>query len=193
MLLAVTEVNYKIIICVTKLILYSKIELNTWPRRHVNVEWPERLAKMVADKGDDTRLVHLVHLNAGNEELAEHSAILREQGEAIERMREIYPATIIVKAATAVGYNDQFTHWWATEGEMRHRSLQYIGAFPLMYGGGQNTYVSYVKVLNDVENNSFLSLVRLFAAILVVLWSRLELIPILTVTTLNCSVRRLTS
>lgn len=125
-------------------VIGSNRELNTWPRRHVNVEWPERLAKMVADKGDDTRLIHLVHLNAGNEELAEHSAILREQGEAIERMREIYPATIIVKAATAVGYNDQFTHWWATEGEMRHRSLQYIGAFPLMYGGGQNTYVSPV-------------------------------------------------
>ena len=47
-----------------------------------------------------------------------------------------------VKAATAVGWNDMFTHWWCTNGEMAHRSLQYIGAFPMMYGGGQNTFVA---------------------------------------------------
>jgi len=119
-------------------------ELNTWPRRVVNVEWPERLAQMVAEKGDGTRLVHLVHLNAGDEESMKHSAILREQAEAIERMRNIYPETVVVKAAHAVGWNDNFTHWWCTNGEMWHRSLQYIGAFPLMYGGGNNTFISPV-------------------------------------------------
>lgn len=118
--------------------------MNTWPRREVNVDWPKRLAQLVANKGDDTRLVHLVHLNAGNEELGEYSAILREQAEAIEEMRKIYPQTIIVKAATAVGWNDHFTHWWCMANEKRQRSLQYIGAFPLMYGGGQKTFVSPV-------------------------------------------------
>jgi len=117
-------------------------ELRQWPRREVNVDWPERLARLVAEKGDGTRLVHLVHLNTGNEELAKHSAILREQAEAIEKMRAIYPETIVVKASTAVGWNDEFTHWWCTDNEMYQRSLQYIGAFPLMYGGGANTYVS---------------------------------------------------
>ena len=63
----------------------------------VNVEWPERLARMVAEKGDGTRLVHLVNLNAGDEESMKHSAILREQAEAIERMRNVYPETVIVK------------------------------------------------------------------------------------------------
>ena len=118
------------------------LELRQWPRREVNVDWPERLARLVAEKGDGTRLVHLVHLNTGNEELAKHSAILREQAEAIEKMRAIYPETIVVKASTAVGWNDEFTHWWCTDNEMYQRSLQYIGAFPLMYGGGANTYVS---------------------------------------------------
>jgi len=119
-------------------------ELNKWPRRCVNVEWPERLARLVAAKGDGTRLVHLVHLNAGNEELGKFSGVLREQAEGVERMREAYPESIIVKSATAVGWNDGFTHWWCTEGEMYQRSLAYIGAFPLMYGGGQNTYISPV-------------------------------------------------
>ena len=80
--------------------LKKTIELNTWPRRVVNVEWPERLAQMVAEKGDGTRLVHLVHLNAGDEESMKHSAILREQAEAIERMRNIYPETVVVKVSS---------------------------------------------------------------------------------------------
>ena len=37
------------------------------------------------------RLVHLVHLNCENEEAQKHSGILREQAEAIERMRAAYP------------------------------------------------------------------------------------------------------
>lgn len=125
-------------------VIGSRRQLNAYPREEVNVAWPERLAKLVAEKGDGTRLVHLVELNAGNERLEKYSGILREQGEAIERMRDAYPATIIVKAATAVGWRDHFTHWWATDGEPRQRSLQYIGAFPLMYGAGQNTFVSPV-------------------------------------------------
>ena len=49
--------------------------------------------------------------------------------------------TIIVKSAQAVGWKDKYTHWWATNGEYYQRSLSYIGAFPLMYGGGHNTFV----------------------------------------------------
>ena len=77
----------------------SKIfsELNHWPREQVNVDWPERLAKLVAQKGDGTRLVHLTHLNAGNTECAARSGIIAEQTEAIVRMREAYPDTVIVK------------------------------------------------------------------------------------------------
>lgn len=37
------------------------------------------------------RLVHLVHLNCENEESQKHSGILREQAEAIQRMRAAYP------------------------------------------------------------------------------------------------------
>ena len=49
--------------------------------------------------------------------------------------------TIIVKSAQALGWKDKYTHWWATNGEYYQRSLSYIGAFPLMYGGGHNTFV----------------------------------------------------
>merc|ERR1719431_1244549 len=43
------------------------------------------------------------------------------------------------------------THWWATDGEMWQRSLSYIGAFPLMYGGGQSTFVSPVRKLDVAQ------------------------------------------
>jgi len=109
---------------------------------------PERLAKLVASKEDGTRLIHLVHLNCEDEESQKHCGILREQAEAIDRMRSTYPDTIIVKSATAVGWRDQFTHWWATNGEYYQRSLSYIGAFPLMYGGGHNTFIGPVRKMD---------------------------------------------
>jgi len=121
---------------------------NHWPRHQTNVEWPERLAKLVAAKEDGTRLVHLVHLNCENEEAQKHSGILREQAEAIERMRAAYPDTIIVKSAQALGWKDKYTHWWATNGEYYQRSLSWIGAFPLMYGGGHNTFVGPIRKMD---------------------------------------------
>ena len=42
---------------------------NNFPRYMTNVEWPERLARLVADKDDGTRLVHLVHLNCEDPEV----------------------------------------------------------------------------------------------------------------------------
>jgi len=121
---------------------------NHFPRRMTNVEWPERLARLVAEKDDGTRLVHLVHLNCENELQQAKSGILREEAEAIERMRAHYPDAIIVKAATAVGWKDHFSHWWCTDGEMWQRSISYIGAFPLMYGGGANTFVAPIRKMD---------------------------------------------
>ena len=46
--------------------------------------------------------------------------IFREQAEAIQRMRALYPDTIIVKAAQAVGWQDQFATWWCTDGKFYH-------------------------------------------------------------------------
>ena len=47
---------------------------NQFPREMVNVEWPERLARLVAEKDDGTRLVHLVHLNCEDEQV-NHSSL----------------------------------------------------------------------------------------------------------------------
>jgi len=121
---------------------------NNFPRYMTNVEWPERLARLVADKDDGTRLVHLVHLNCEDPESQSKCGIFREQAEAIQRMRALYPDTIIVKAAQAVGWQDQFATWWCTDGEAYQRSLSYIGAFPLMYGGGQDTYVAPIRKMD---------------------------------------------
>ena len=57
---------------------------NQFPREMVNVEWPERLARLVAEKDDGTRLVHLVHLNCEDEqvnriELCNHKWFLKYQ------------------------------------------------------------------------------------------------------------------
>ena len=45
---------------------------------------------------------------------------MAEEAEAIERMRAQYPDAIIVKSATAVGWKDQFSHWWCTDGKCKH-------------------------------------------------------------------------
>jgi len=121
---------------------------NQFPREMVNVEWPERLARLVAEKDDGTRLVHLVHLNCEDEQSQSKSKILSEEAEAIERMRAQYPDAIIVKSATAIGWKDQFSHWWCTDGELWQRSLSYLGAFPLMYGAGKSTYVAPIRKMD---------------------------------------------
>ena len=61
-----------------------------------------------------------LRLRKNNElsQLQKHSGILREQAEAIERIRNVYPDAIIVKSATAVGWRDRFTHWWCTNGKI---------------------------------------------------------------------------
>jgi hypothetical protein len=77
------------------------IELKNYTRRETNVDWPERLAKLVAAKGDGTRLVHLVPLNTGNEEYCKYSKILEEHTEACEKIRDALPDAIIVKVKNA--------------------------------------------------------------------------------------------
>ena len=73
------------------------LELKNYTRRETNVDWPERLAKLVAAKGDGTRLVHLVPLNTGNDEYCKYSKILEEHTEACEKIRDAFPDAIIVK------------------------------------------------------------------------------------------------
>jgi len=123
-------------------VIGTRRELKNYTRRETNVDWPERLAKLVAAKGDGTRLVHLVPLNTGNEEYCKYSKILEEHTEACEKIRDAFPDAIIVKSADVVGWNDSYCNFWSMNNEYYQRSLSYIGAFPLMYGGGAQTYVS---------------------------------------------------
>lgn len=49
----------------------------------VNIEWPERLAKLVAEKNDGTRLIHVTHLNCHQPQAREYSNILRQDASYI--------------------------------------------------------------------------------------------------------------
>jgi len=44
----------------------------------VNVEWPKRLARLVEEKGDGTRLLQLTHLNCPQPDSREVSKILKQ-------------------------------------------------------------------------------------------------------------------
>ena len=44
----------------------------------VNIEWPKRLAGLVAEKDDGTRLIHVTHLNCHQQEGRAVSNILRQ-------------------------------------------------------------------------------------------------------------------
>jgi hypothetical protein len=123
-------------------------DTNIFPRRLTNVEWAERLATLVAEKDDGTRLIHIVHLNCEDEESQKYSKILTEQAEAIDRMRSIYPETIIVKSANIVGWRDRYCHYFCMDNEWYQRTLSTIGAFPLLYGAGQNTFVSPIRKMD---------------------------------------------
>jgi NADH dehydrogenase (ubiquinone) 1 alpha subcomplex subunit 9 len=123
-------------------------DTNHFSRRLTNVDWAERLATLVAEKDDGTRLIHVVHLNCEDESSQKYSKILSEQAEAIEKMRSIYPETIIVKSANYVGWRDRYCHYFCMDNEYYQRTLSKIGAFPLLYGAGQNTFVAPVRKMD---------------------------------------------
>ena len=87
----------------------SRKEMNHYTMNDVNFDWPVRLAKLVAEKGDNTKLVHLTHMNAHDEKSREESIILDQQHKAELAMREIYPEMILVRSSFCFGEHD---HYW---------------------------------------------------------------------------------
>uniref|UniRef100_H2XYG3 NADH dehydrogenase [ubiquinone] 1 alpha subcomplex subunit 9, mitochondrial n=1 Tax=Ciona intestinalis TaxID=7719 RepID=H2XYG3_CIOIN len=106
---------------VRELIEHSNVVVNligsTKPYRfysmeEVNVTWPTRLAQLVAEKNDGTRLIHLSRLNCHSDEARKHSEILKQNFEAEQNLKEIYPGSTIVRCSSVHGKYDKFTTFW---------------------------------------------------------------------------------
>jgi len=118
-------------------VIGSRKEMNFYTMGEVNFDWPTRLARLVAEKNDDTILVHLVHMNTHDEDSRKESVILEQQHNAERVMRELYPQTIIVRSSFAFGafdhYGDVLTNW-------RWNNFKELGSWPVLYNGGKRTY-----------------------------------------------------
>uniref|UniRef100_UPI00005232AA NADH dehydrogenase [ubiquinone] 1 alpha subcomplex subunit 9, mitochondrial isoform X2 n=1 Tax=Ciona intestinalis TaxID=7719 RepID=UPI00005232AA len=142
---------------VRELIEHSNVVVNligsTKPYRfysmeEVNVTWPTRLAQLVAEKNDGTRLIHLSRLNCHSDEARKHSEILKQNFEAEQNLKEIYPGSTIVRCSSVHGKYDKFTTFWLSP---RWVSLGMLGSQPLMYEGGESTIIQPVCVSDVAE------------------------------------------
>uniref|UniRef100_A0A6F9DLD0 NADH dehydrogenase [ubiquinone] 1 alpha subcomplex subunit 9, mitochondrial n=1 Tax=Phallusia mammillata TaxID=59560 RepID=A0A6F9DLD0_9ASCI len=134
--------------CVVNLI-GAREPFNFYTMDEVNLDWPKRLARLVAEKGDGTRLVHLTHLNCTQEMGRDMSCLLRQNYDAENAMREIYPETTIVRSSNIYGHGDYFTFLYLHK--RMNTSLSKLGAFPLMYDAGRSTVIQPVFVSDVAE------------------------------------------
>jgi len=121
----------------------SRIPYNHYTMEEVNVEWPKRLARAVAEKDDGTRLIHVSYLNCHQEEGRKVSNILQQNWEAEQAIKEIYPEATIVRVANTHGLRDNYT------GLLLHKKwnkLALYGALPLLHDAGRSTIISPVHV-----------------------------------------------
>jgi len=135
-----------------ELIRYSNCVLNcighhrafqNYSLEEVNLEWPVKLAQLVADKGNGTKLIHITNLACHQEKARELSKVLSLQYEAECRMKEIYPDTIIIRSAPVYSKRDNFCNLLASP---KWKNLAVLGALPLLYDGGVNTVVQPVHL-----------------------------------------------
>lgn len=133
--------------CVVNLI-GSKKPFHHYSMEEVNQEWPARLATLVAEKNDGTRLLHMTHLNCHQEEGRKISNILEMDYQTEKRMRDIYPDTIIVRAAGVCGFLDYYSNFFVND---RFEDLAKFGALPLLYDNGMSTTVQPVCVGDVAE------------------------------------------
>lgn len=135
-----------------ELIQYSNVVLNfigcNRPFQHysleeVNLEWPMRLAQMVKDKGDGTKLIHVTNLGCHQQRARNLSKVLQLQFEAESEMKSIYPDTIIVRSAPVYGKKDSFVNLLTNE---KWKDLAVLGALPCLHGAGHDTIVQPVFI-----------------------------------------------
>lgn len=110
----------------------------------VNMQWPQRLAKAVAEKDDGTRLIQLSALNCNRQESKDVSNLMKMHHDAEVNMRRIYPETIVVRSANAYGLNDTYTNFFLNE--RFQKDLSFLGAIPLLYDTGKSTSILPVYV-----------------------------------------------
>lgn len=118
-------------------VIGSRKEMNHYTMGEVNFDWPTRLARLVAEKGDNTILLHLTHLNAHDENARGESIILEQQHNAEKAMREIYPEVIIARSSFAFG---EFDHYADVLSSWRWQNFKMLGAWPLLYNAGRRTF-----------------------------------------------------
>uniref|UniRef100_UPI00193A2BAA NADH dehydrogenase [ubiquinone] 1 alpha subcomplex subunit 9, mitochondrial-like n=1 Tax=Styela clava TaxID=7725 RepID=UPI00193A2BAA len=123
--------------CVVNLIGSNKPYQNCTLEK-ANLEWPLRLAKIVAEKNDGTRLLHITKLNCNHEFGRKTSKLLQLDYAAEVGIREIYPEAIIARSSNVFGYNSTYTNFFVHE---RQEDLGKFGGMPLLYDGGKSTII----------------------------------------------------
>jgi len=135
-----------------ELIQYSNVVLNFvgsdrpfnfYSLEDVNLEWPKNLARMVAEKNDGTKLIHMTNLACHQEKARNISKVLALQYEAECAMKEIYPDTTIVRSAQVYGAKDKYVNLLTNP---RWADMAILGALPCLHGGGKNTTVQPVFI-----------------------------------------------
>lgn len=74
----------------------------------VNIEIPQRLAKLAYEAGVD-KFIHVSHVAA---DLDSPSRILATKAAGEQAVREAFPGAIIVRPATLFGHEDRFLNWY---------------------------------------------------------------------------------
>jgi len=122
----------------------TRVQANHFSMCDVNYTWPVRLAKLVAEKGDGTKLINLSFLNAHDEKAREESVILQQQWAAEQKIREIYPESIQVRSSYAYTHGAAFAKWHGNYLDMitnkRWQNFAGSGCWPLLLNGGKQTF-----------------------------------------------------
>jgi len=148
-----------------ELVQYSNVVINLignsrpyqfYSMEEVNFEWPVRLAQLVADKCDDTKLIHVTNLACNQPKARQISKLIKLQYDAECRMKEIYPQTTIVRSSPLYGPKDDFSQLLLSE---RWSSLAVLGALPCLHGGGHDTIIQplcvsdFAKAMTEIAQH----------------------------------------
>jgi len=123
--------------------LGAKKPYNHYEYKEVYHDWPVKLAKLVAEKNDGTRLINVAHLNVHDEESRAESNILKHQWNGLQEVQEIYPEAIQVRSSFVFGHYD---HYMGTLMNHRWRHMNYQMCNPVLLNGGKNTFHRNVNI-----------------------------------------------
>lgn len=122
----------------------ARVPMNHFSMCNVNYDWPVRLARLVAEKNDGTKLINLSFMNSHDEVSRGESVILQQQWAAEQKIKEIYPESIRVRSSWAFTHVANFAKWHGNYLDLitnkRWHNFAGAGSWPLLLNGGKRTF-----------------------------------------------------